>query len=333
MLLHSSSSSVAQRLENHSEFVVIDNIPRQKTAYSENQLQTQETFSYKWQQTHTYETDTLMNFGRQWLRERFGYGETDMPALLKNKRILDAGCGVGLGAMMLFGDHINAGEYVGLDISTSVEIATERFKTRNIRAEFVQCNFTQVPDELGTFDIIFADGTLHHSDDTCFAIHHLARRLNPDGLFMFCVYKKKGPIREFTDDLIRSRLASFSNDEAWEKLIPLSKLGQTLGELNIQIDVDEPIDILDIPAGHYDLQRLFYYHIFKMFYREEFSLDEMNHINFDWYRPANCFRHTPEEVAEWTLQAGLAIERLHVEDSGITVVARKPCHDNGSLLV
>lgn len=37
--------------------------------------------------------------------------------------------------------------------------------------------------------------------------------------------------------------------------------------------------------------------------------EEMNHINFDWYAPANAHRQTPKEVHGWCAQAGLAIER------------------------
>ena len=80
---------------------------------------------------------------------------------------------------------------------------------------------------------------------------------------------------------------------------------------------------MDIDAGEIDIQRLFYWHVFKCFYRSDFTLDEMNHINFDWYAPKNAFRQTPEQVSDWCLEAGLNIERKEVEEAGITIVARK----------
>jgi len=49
----------------------------------------------------------------------------------------------------------------------------------------------------------------------------------------------------------------------------------------------------------------------------------MNHINFDWFRPLNCQRQTPEEIRLWCGEAGLTIERMDVQDAGITVIARK----------
>lgn len=53
------------------------------------------------------------------------------------------------------------------------------------------------------------------------------------------------------------------------------------------------------------------------------TLDEMNHINFDWYAPRNAHRQTPEEVRGWCGDLGLAIEHERVEDAGITIIARR----------
>jgi arsenite methyltransferase len=106
-------------------------------------------------------------------------------------------------------------------------------------------------------------------------------------------------------------------------LIPLTKLGKVLGDLNIKIDVEEDIPQLGIQKGQHDLQRLFFYKICKASYRPGYSIDKMNHINFDWFRPSNCHRHTPDEIKSFCEAAGLLIERLHVSESGITVIARK----------
>ena len=39
--------------------------------------------------------------------------------------------------------------------------------------------------------------------------------------------------------------------------------------------------------------------------------------------PTNCFRHTPEEVKEFCKKADLYIEKMRVEESGISVIAEK----------
>jgi hypothetical protein len=137
------------------------------------------------------------------------------------------------------------------------------------------------------------------------------------------VYRKKVPIREFTDDYIRAKLRDLPPEQAWQAMMPLTELGKLLGDLDVTVDVPKPIDLLEIPAGRISLQRLFYWHVFKAFHHPELTLDELNHINFDWYAPANAHRQTPEEVEEWCRACGLAIERRVVEDAGITIVARK----------
>jgi hypothetical protein len=46
-------------------------------------------------------------------------------------------------------------------------------------------------------------------------------------------------------------------------------------------------------------------------------------VNFDWFLPLNCHRHTAEEVRGWCDTLRLTIEHLDVQESGITVVSRK----------
>src|SRR4029077_7824452 len=103
---------------------------------------------------------------------------------------------------------------------------------------------------------------------------------------------KKGPIREYTDDLIREKRQAMTPEQSWDALMPLSKLGRMLGELHIEIEIPEAGELIDIPSGRINLQRFFYWHVLKAYYRPELSLEEMNHLNFDWYAPKNARRHT-----------------------------------------
>ena len=295
---------------------------------SENQKQTEDIFGYKWKKRDTYESEAVQKEWRRWLLEKyFDNDASRLDALLppagESKVILDAGCGSGGSGLLLFGDHLKRHHYVGVDISEAADVGRERFRERGIPSEFVRSDLNSIPEHLGPFDIIFSEGVLHHTDSVENGLVTLTKRLKPGGKFLFYVYVKKAPIREFTDDLIREAIAPMDNDQAWAALEPLSKLGRTLGELNIKITVDEPIPYLGIEKGTYDLQRLFYYKICKTYYRPDYSLDEMNHINFDWFRPKNCYRHTPEEIKAFCAHAGLEIERLHVEEAGITVIAKK----------
>jgi hypothetical protein len=140
---------------------------------------------------------------------------------------------------------------------------------------------------------------------------------------MFYVYRKKAPVREWVDDFIREKLKDLRNDEAWAMPVPLTKLGKIIGDFGIEIEVDENIDLLEIPRGKYDLQRFLYWFFIKMYYAKNLSLEEMNHINFDWYRPLNCYRFEPEEIEMWLHKLRLKKIRFVAEESGITVIAKK----------
>ena len=59
-----------------------------------------------------------------------------------------------------------------------------------------------------------------------------------------------------------------------------------------------------------------------MFYSPDLSLEEMNHINFDWYAPVT-HRHTVDEVRDWCRRNDMTVDREIVEQSGISIVARK----------
>jgi SAM-dependent methyltransferase len=210
-----------------------------------------------------------------------------------------------------------------VDISDAVSNAKKRFQDMNLKGEFLKASILDLPVQDESVDIIFSEGVLHHTDSTENALKYLAKKIKKGGLFMFYVYAKKAVLREFSDDYVREQLKNKSNEEAWEALKPLTKLGIALGELKGDIEVPEDIPYLGIKKGKYNIQRFFYWNIFKAFYRPDFSLEEMNHINFDWYRPLNCFRHTEEEIRKYCLEASLEIELFNIQEAGFTVVARK----------
>jgi arsenite methyltransferase len=304
---------------------VRDGIVRMGNTISSAQEQTSNTFGFKWAQRDTFESAEFRARTRAWLLERYGdvehadwwetYGERPL--------VLDAGCGAGLTALELLARRLDRVRYVGADISEAVDVAAARFAEHGLSGAFIQADVLDLPFAQGQFDVVLSEGVLHHTDSTERAFRAVARLVAPGGRFLFYVYRRKGPIREFTDDYLRELLQPMEPSEAWEALMPLTRLGQALGELGVEVDVPEDIDLLGIPAGVIDIQRLFYWHVFKAYHRPGYSLEELNHINFDWYAPKNAHRQSIEEVRGWCVEAGLEIERENVQEAGITIVARK----------
>jgi SAM-dependent methyltransferase len=226
--------------------------------------------------------------------------------------------------LLLFGERLRAHDYLGVDISSAVDVARQRFAERNIPGDFFRHDLVTLPIPDRSVDLMFSEGVLHHTDNTELAMKALARKVRPGGRFAFYVYAKKAVIREFTDDYVRDVLKTLSDEEAWRALEPLTKLGMALGGLQATIEVTEDIPFLGIKKGTLDLQRFFYWNVCKLYYRSDWTLEEMNHVNFDWFRPLNCRRQTPEEVRRWCEEIGFVIERFDVQDAGITVVATCP---------
>lgn len=299
-------------------------VRNRESSNSATQEQTKTTFGFKWSLRDTYESPAVKDNHHRWMIERYCAGDpTRVDKWLEGGRkiILDAGCGAGFSSLLLFGDRLHDHDYLGIDISDSVTVAEERFREAGVPGDFLQSDLIQAPVPDASVDVIFSEGVLHHTDSTEHAIKHLAKKLRPGGRFLFYVYAKKAVVREFTDDHIRDYLRPLDDEKAWEALKPLTELGNALGRLEVTLDVPQDIPFLGIKKGAIDLQRFFYWNICKLYYRPEFSLDEMNHINFDWFRPLNCHRQTPEQVRQWCQEAGLRVEHMDVQESGITVVA------------
>ena len=296
---------------------------RDETCDNAEQIQTRSTFAYKWTREETYASDSMRAHARGWLIERYGALGTlaGLRRFGERPLLLDAGCGSSYSGELLFGPHLQHVRYVGADISRAVDIAVKNFRSRDLPAAFVQADLMRLPFPDEAFDIVFSEGVLHHTPSTKAALAAIARKARRGGAVAFYVYAKKSPLREFSDDFIRAKVVDLDGNAAWEKLMPLTKLGQALGQLNLTVDVTESVDLLGIPKGPIDVQRLFYWHVCKMFYRPELSLDEMNHINFDWFVPAFAHRQSPEEISGWCEELGLAVEAMSVEDAGVTTIA------------
>lgn len=321
----SEKLSEGDTIDLHDSSLVLSNgILRNPLVLSEAQQQTEETFGFKWKKRDTFETG-LPKQMRRWLTEKYGdiVNEEWFMSYGNKAVVIDAGCGAALSALALFGEALGRIRYVGVDVSTAVDVAKERFSEHGANAVFIQSDLNALPIPKKAADVIFSEGVLHHTDDTKKALASLLPYLKDGGRIVFYVYREKGPIREFTDDHIREKLQSMSQQDAWEAILPLTKLGIALGELDVDIDVPEDVDVLGIPKGKINVQRLFYWHVFKAMYRTDISFNEMQHINFDWYAPKNAHRHTIEEVRAWCDEFGLEIEHENVEMAGISIIAKK----------
>jgi SAM-dependent methyltransferase/uncharacterized protein YbaR (Trm112 family) len=286
--------------------------------------QVQRSFGAKWTSQPLWGTrGETKAFMREWILEKYGWEDEKgfRAALGQRGRILDAGAGLGR-EVVNFCEACEKGEVFGVDVSEVVDPAY--LNTRDYpNAHIIQADLMQLPFTRASFDFIFNEGVLHHTPDTRRGFEVLVDFLAPGGEIAFYVYKRKGPIREFCDDYIRGLTTKLSEGECWEFSRTMTRLGKALSDLHVELEIPEDIPPLGIKAGHYDLQRFFYYHIFKCFWNDRFNFEENNLINFDWYHPQYAHRHAPAEVKAWIEQAGLTPRYFHIEGAGIAARAVK----------
>ena len=116
----------------------------------------------------------------------------------QNVRILDAGCGTGVGTEYLIFLNPDA-EIVGIDLSEkALEIAQERCQRSGVIAShkapvaFHHINIENADQISGEFDLINCVGVLHHLPNPIKGIQALAKKLAPGGLFHIFVYAELG---------------------------------------------------------------------------------------------------------------------------------------------
>ena len=108
-------------------------------------------------------------------------------------RILDAGCGTGVGTEYLV--HLNPeASVVGMDLSaTALSIASERCRRSGAsRVEFHHLSLYNASQLAGEFDLINCVGVLHHLPDPIRGIQSVAAKLAPGGLMHIFVYAELG---------------------------------------------------------------------------------------------------------------------------------------------
>ena len=309
-------------------YPVSNGIPRFLAARDSGHLQAMEAFGFKWRQPETYlwarKTGNEGQYSA-WLSEKYGFASvSDWCRHFQGKRLLDLGCGAGMASYFwLTSQEWNSdAPWVGVDISEAIDVAREHLG-HVPNTHFVQADALRLPFREGTFDAILSEGVLHHTRSTREAMESATRVLVHGGELNFYLYRRKAPVREFTDDYVRDRLSELSDEDAWHAMRAMTALARNLAHLRTDVTVEEDVPVLGITAGTHDVQRLIYWHFAKLYWNDAFTFEENVHVNYDWYRPAYAHRQSEAEIRDWCSAAGLEIIRMHEQESGYTVRAIK----------
>ena len=306
-------------------YPVRDGMARFVREIESGQKQVMDGFSFKWKRSEWgYEEDHIKLL-KKFFYDRFCFSsDTDVKNFFSGKTVLHAGVGNGQSEQHYLK---YCKEVWGVDISSSVDALksnwskyypdlARRFKT-------CQADLMTLPFKDGFFDVVLSDGVLHHTPDTFAALQSITKKVRVGGHVMFYVYVTKPPIREFVDDYIREKVTNLSPQDAWEALEPLTALAKDLSYKKQEINIPEEFDLLGFKKGNFNLQRWMYWNILKLYWNDDFSFDDNNHVNYDWYYPKYAWRHTPDEVRNWLSKLNLQENVFNVTESGISVIAKR----------
>ncbi len=286
--------------------------------------QTKNSFSQKWVNNVDLAFSETLRPGSDifnWIIGRNGFSDESSARiwLSKRHRILDAGCGNGRVTALLRKLSNKNTKIFGIDLTASHIAANNLEGVPNVY--FEKKDLLEDLTSLGRFDLIYCQEVLHHTASPVDAFNNLVKILAPGGEIAIYVYKRKAPIREFTDDMVRDKISKLSYEEAKVLMDQITNFGKALSELNISVQIPN-VDVLGIEEGSYDIQRLIYHFFSKCFWNSNLDFNQNSAINYDWYHPQLCTRHTLKEVQEWFLNANLDIVHENVDHYGITIRGR-----------
>lgn len=112
------------------------------------------------------------------------------PEGLGGKTFLDIGCGSGLHSLAAL--RLGAASVTGIDldensVETTKQLLAQFAPQANWKANLVSI-FDASPQTLGTFDVVYSWGVLHHTGDMWRAIERAATLVKPGGSFAIAIY-------------------------------------------------------------------------------------------------------------------------------------------------
>lgn len=159
-----------------------------------------------------------------------GFQNSFSAALLEtigfNKLVLECGCGTGQLTHFL---QLNNNHTLGVDLSlSSLKLALEH-KRRNglTRASFVHMNIFDLAVKDAAFDVVIAQGVLHHTFDARRAFAEVVRKVKPGGIVVVGLYnryarvpswmrsKLVGMVGPNIDFIVRTRIHDAAKARIW----------------------------------------------------------------------------------------------------------------------
>lgn len=268
-------------------YPLIENVPRfvESEFYVEN-------FGFQWNKHKRTQFDTEDQKSSETFLRKIGFS----PETVKDKLVLDAGCGSGR-----YSEVINrwGGKVVGIDLSNAVKACYENLGDKAVKV--IQADILNPPFKDRVFDVIFSIGVLHHTPNTKQAFKSLVRLLKPGGYICIWLY------HAYHDDSTRIKLSRFYRKFSWR--LPKNLL-YLIAHLAIPYYYLNRIPIIGSITSRV-------WHIAE---HKDWRWRVLD--TFDWYSPRYQWHHTYTEVWAWFEEEGL--ENIKIFDPPVSIGGYKP---------
>ena len=213
------------------------------------------------------------------ISDLFEANNLDLKKLVKNKNIIDIGCGSGRFSVAL--SKLGAKKVTAVDINKQgLEIAKKFIKDSNIsNIEFIEHNVLELPFEDESFDFVFSKGVLHHTGDLEKGLEEYSRVLKKGGNGFLYLYANGG-IYWNSRDKMRDVM----------KLIPMDFAIKVLDSIGMPSRRTIFVDSWYVPVEDYvksqfieeKFGNLDYENIYRMKSNRPFELDKIVLENGQW---------------------------------------------------
>lgn len=251
-----------------------------------------DSFSFEWTRHRTTQLDSANKTfeSENRFKQNINFSLED----LKDKVVLDVGCGMGRFSevTLKYGAKV-----VGIDLSFAVDAAFKNMgDNRNI--DFIQADVFRLPFKEDSFDFIYSLGVLHHTPNPKEAFMALAKFLKPGGKISITLYS------------------------AYEKVFVWNSKLWRIFTTRLPKKVLYYLCFISVPL-YYVYKIPIFGRALKLFFIISMHPNWKWRVldTFDWYSPAYQFWFTHFEVFKWFKENNL--KDIEVLEPGISFVGAK----------
>lgn len=308
---------------NGKPISIKDNLINALPQDSQN-VATSEAASFRWEHSERLETDkafVAQQFNDFLGRYNFKTAEGFQQFLAGKNCYLEIGAGEGRVVDWVL-QHSKC-LVIACEISDSVQYLSQKYKNEP-RVLVLKGDAIDLPLKYNSIDVVAAEQCIHHTDYPGEIFSNLCQYLTTNGNFLLSVYARKSAQRERFDRVIRDSIAKLSAERKFEISTEMTKIGQILHEMNVEVEVPNDVESFgNVSGSKISLQRFIYFTVMKCFWNPTFSFEKCQEFNHDWYSYPKHHTVSFEEAANWFKNNGLTIEHFDVNPSNVNLLGRK----------